>query len=415
MGRRSRKKRRGRNDRSSSGNARPSPQRPPRPVLLLVGTKTGLFLYRSDAERQKWRRQRHIGSGAVYDLVVADPRNRRTVMAAVQPGSGRPTILVSNDRGRTWASPVRPPVLARPPAGTRGRYLDRITALVPGSRDAPGTWYAGTAYQGLFRTTNRGETWRRVTGLESLDLGPATLSRARRNESISTVVDILVDPLDSKHLVVAVRPGGVIESEDGGKTWLELNAGVRPDAFLLQNLEYSGDPQRLLACPANPRRLYLQSRSGLYSLDLPGEEWSHIGASLPKNVGDIGRAIVSHPRDPDTAWCFPLDGSNPMGPPAPRKQPQVYRTDDKGAHWRRRTAGLPKEAWWQIRPAALVTDDEEPVGVYFGTTSGQLWSSGADGKRWTPIADSLPPIRSLAAVSLPATRAQAGARRKTAA
>lgn len=336
-------------------------------------------------------------------------------MAAVEPGSGRPTIQVSTDRGRTWTTPVRPPALARPPAGSRGRFLDRVTALVPGSRDAPGVWYAGTAYQGLFRTNNRGETWRRVRGLESLDLGPAALPRARRQESISTVVDILVDPLDSRHLVVAVRPGGVIESEDGGRTWMELNAGVRPDAFLLQNLEFSGDPQRLLACPGNPRRLYLQSRSGLYSLDLPGDEWSHIGGSLPRNVGDIGRAIVTHPRDPDTAWCFPLDGGDPMAPPMPRKQPVVYRTDDRGARWRRSTAGLPREAWWQVRPAALVTDDEQPVGVYFGTTSGQLWHSGPEGKKWTPIAENLPPIRSLVAISLPVPPAQTKARRKKAA
>ena len=35
-----------------------------------------------------------------------------------------------------------------------------------------------------------------------------------------------------------------------------------------------------------------------------------VGTNMPKRVGDIGFPMVVHPRDPDTAWVFPMDGTN---------------------------------------------------------------------------------------------------------
>ena len=37
--------------------------------------------------------------------------------------------------------------------------------------------------------------------------------------------------------------------------------------------------------------------------------WQDIGTSMPKSVGAIGFPMVVHPRDPDTVWVFPMDGT----------------------------------------------------------------------------------------------------------
>jgi hypothetical protein len=43
----------------------------------------------------------------------------------------------------------------------------------------------------------------------------------------------------------------------------------------------------------------------------------------------------------------------------------------------------------------MTLDDRDPVGVYFGTTSGEVWASADEGEHWTCIAQHLPEIYSV--------------------
>ena len=45
----------------------------------------------------------------------------------------------------------------------------------------------------------------------------------------------------------------------------------------------------------------------------------------------------------------------------------------------------------------MATDRLDPVGVYFGTSTGQVYGSGDEGRTWSLIADYLPPIWSVEA------------------
>jgi hypothetical protein len=110
-------------------------------------------------------------------------------------------------------------------------------------------------------------------------------------------------------------------------------------------------------------------------------------------VGDIGFPIVLHPRDPDTVWVFPMDGSNVWPRTSVDGKPGAYMTRDAGASWKRLDAGLPREnAWWTVKRQAMCGDSHDPVGLYFGTTSGELWMSGDEGRKWKCIARHLPEI-----------------------
>jgi len=50
-----------------------------------------------------------------------------------------------------------------------------------------------------------------------------------------------------------------------------------------------------------------------------------------------------------------------------------------------------------VKRQAMCADAHDPVGVYFGTTSGELWMSASEGERWTSIARHLPEIYSVEA------------------
>jgi hypothetical protein len=149
--------------------------------------------------------------------------------------------------------------------------------------------------------------------------------------------------------------------------------------------------------PRLPDRLYQQNHCGIYRLDRPGETWRRIGRTMPAEVGDIGFPLALHPREPDVLWVFPMDGSETWPRTSPGGHPALYRSADGGASWQRQANGLPAEhAWWTVRRQALATDTADPLGLYFGTTSGEIWASADEGEHWRALALHLPEILSLA-------------------
>jgi photosystem II stability/assembly factor-like uncharacterized protein len=71
----------------------------------------------------------------------------------------------------------------------------------------------------------------------------------------------------------------------------------------------------------------------------------------------------------------------------------VYVTRNGGKTWQRQDTGLPAEqAWWTVKRQAMSIDAHDPVGLYFGTTSGELWASRDEGAKWACIARNLPEI-----------------------
>ena len=117
------------------------------------------------------------------------------------------------------------------------------------------------------------------------------------------------------------------------------------------------------------------------------------------------RTIELHPRDPDTAWVFPMDGTDVWPRTSPEGRPAVYVTRDAGQSWTRGDVGLPSPAWFTVKRQAMTVDGDETVGVYFGTTSGEIWGSTDEGATWACIASHLPEIYSVEfADPLPAIR-----------
>jgi len=148
--------------------------------------------------------------------------------------------------------------------------------------------------------------------------------------------------------------------------------------------------------------LYQQNHCGIYRLDRPNNSWERIGKNMPKRVGDIGFPMVVHPRNDKTAWVFPMDGQTVWPRTSPEGKPAAYVTRNAGKSWQRLDAGLPKsQAWWTVKRQAMTADIHDPVGLYVGTTGGELWMSRNEGKQWQCIARHLPEIYSVEVAVLP--------------
>lgn len=362
-------------------------------VALLVGTRKGLFVLRSDAARRAWKVAGPHFLGCIVYHSVLDPRDGKTLLVASRTGHLGPTVHRSTNLGKTWQEATRPPAFPKAAQGQEGRVVDHVFWLTPGHASEPGVWYAGTSPQALFRSEDGGATWSGVAGFNDHPKRPEwTGSDQDLTPDGGKMHSILVDPRDKNHLYLGLSSGGTFESLDRGATWARLNKGC-DRVFDAPDPDEGHDPHCIRQHPLKPDRLYMQNHCGIYRLDRPSDTWLRVGKAMPKNVGDIGFPMTLHPRDPDTAWVFPMDGGSVWPRVSPDGKPAVYRTSNAGKTWQRQDKGMPREqAWFTVKRQAMCADDGDKVGLYFGTTSGEVWASRDEGASWKCIAAHLPHI-----------------------
>ncbi len=370
-------------------------------LTLLVSTRKGAFFLDTDASRARWELRGPVFLGHIVSHLVLDPRDRHTLLMAARTGHLGPTLLRSMDGGESWKEASRPPGFRKARDGEVGRAVSHVFWLEPGHASEPGVWWAGTSPEGLFRSEDGGDGWSPVAGFNDHPRN----AEWTRQEGAGTpdgpiLHSITLDPRDPRHLYIAMSGacGGVFESVDGGADWRPLNAGCRVDFLPDPFPEVGQDPHCVRLHPLAPDVLYQQNHCGIYRMQRSEGRWVRIGENMPKDVGDIGFPVVLHPRDPKTLWVFPMDGTDVWPRTSPGGRPAVYVTRNEGQTWQRLDRGLPAQrAWYTVKRQAMTADAHDPAGLYFGTTSGEVWASTDEGAQWTCIAKHLPEIYALEA------------------
>lgn len=361
--------------------------------MLWVSTRKGAFSLNSDERRGKWKLSGPQFLGHVIHHIVQDPREPKVLLMAAKTGHLGPTVYRSLDRGRTWKEASQPPAFRKASEGEPSRAVERVFWLTPGHASEPGVWYAGSAPAGLFRSEDRGDHWQPVGGFNDHPMRPQWAPGTFGTPDGELLHSILIDPRDAKHMYISVSVGGIYESVDGGNDWAPLNGGVAADFLPDPTVPFGHDPHCVVQHPLQPDRLYHQNHCGIYRLDRPSSTWVRVGANMPKKIGDIGFPIVLHPNDPNTAWVFPMDGTTVWPRTSVGGKPAVYVTENAGKTWRRQDQGLPPEqGWFTVLRQAMCADSHKSVGLYFGTTSGEVWASSNEGESWKCIARHLPEI-----------------------
>ncbi|MDQ3866360.1 MAG: hypothetical protein M3304_05980 [Actinomycetota bacterium] len=278
---------------------------------------------------------------------------------AVYCGSRGAGVWKSDDRGETWRA------LPFPAAD--------VFSLAVGP---DGAVYGGCEPSMLFRSQDGGESWDELASLRSLPSAP-TWSFPPRPWT-SHVRWIAPSPHDPQRLLVGIELGGLMVSEDGGETWHDHRPGAQRDVH------------SLAWHPKVPGRAY-EAAGG-------GTAWSHDGGLTWRPV-DAGRdrhyawAVAVDPDDPDRWYVSASPGPREAHRPG-HAQAYVYRWAGSGP-WERLDGGLPQPL--DAMPYALLA---LPGRLYAGLADGGLYVSGDGGESWEPVPLGAPPPAFVALVAL---------------
>ena len=373
-------------------------------TVVLVGTRKGLFILIGDRTREKWRAEGPHFLGQIVNHAVMNPATG-TMLVAARAGHLGPTVFRSTDSGKSFKEAASPPAFPKSSGDPYAWSVGHVFWLSRGHASEPQVWYAGTSPHGLFRSDDDGVTWRSVDGFNLHPDRTTWLGGAQEGPPDgATLHSINVDPFDKNHIYVGMSSGGIFESIDAGAHWKPLNRGCAADFLPDPNAEYGHDPHCLRVHPTVKDVVYQQNHCGIYRLDrvtAGGQRgWQRIGDNMPKEIGDIGFPVVLHPRDANTLWVFPMDGTSVWPRVSIAGKPAAYCSRDAGATWQRQDKGLPvAQAWFTVKRQAMSADAHQAVGLYFGTTSGEVWASFDEGNNWHCLMLHLPHIYSVEATS----------------
>ncbi len=350
-------------------------------TLLLIGTRKGLFLLESGGDRRDWELRGPLCESWPVYHAVHDAGSGTIYAAAASEWHGS-AVWRSSDLGATWA-------LSSEGLGYgegESRKVSKVSTLAVGD----GRILVGAEAPGIFESRDGGESWSLVTTLAGQPGSEAWDDPATQPPGHLGISAIMPDGRDTTRFWAIVQGVGLFETGDGGTTWAPRNKGLRAD-WPRPHEEVGFCVHRLVRSPADGNRMFQQNHVGVHRSDDAGHSWVEITDGLPS---EFGFAAAAHPHDRDTFYVIPLDPGHARCMPEGRAA--VWRTRDAGESWQRLTHGLPQDdAHLGVLRAAMAIDDRDVPGLYFGTSTGQVFASADEGESWGEIAAYLPPIWSV--------------------
>jgi len=257
------------------------------------------------------------------------------------------------------------------PAVTGGRIHD--VEAWPGD---PSTIYVATASGGLWKTTNKGATWKPLFD----------------DQPVSTFGDVELAPSDRR--IVWAGTGeqnnrqstswgnGVYRSTDGGQTWAHL--GLVDTRHIGRIQVHPKDPD--VAYVAAQGNLWAPSQTrGVFKTTDGGEAWNKV-LFVNKFTGVVDLAV--HPENPDVLYAAAYQrlrrtwGFNGGGPGS-----GIYKTTDGGETWTEMTDGIPKGDKGRIGVAATPADPDRVYALVQHAEEGGTYRSNDAGASWTKVND----------------------------
>jgi len=238
-----------------------------------------------------------------------------------------------------------------------------------------------------------------------LSAGPGGSGAASRPYVGGDFHAMAVDPAEPRRVMVGGHGGGAV-SEDGGKTWKQIE-------------DLSGaDPMGWAIDPSDPEKAYIAGHPGFFRSEDGGESWSLDNSGLPAT--DL-HGLGIDPQNPDTLYAYIAGASlyrspdagdtweqvngevSVMGPVLvdPKDSNTLYLAAMEGGFQKSTDGG---KTWEQVGTipggmATWISQDRENPDTFYAAGGGQVYKSADGGENWQPVGDGLPGSISTVAVA----------------
>ncbi|MCU4751526.1 hypothetical protein OB919_05965 [Halobacteria archaeon AArc-curdl1] len=243
---------------------------------------------------------------------------------------------------------------------------DAVMSVTISPHDAD-TVYVGTEPSRVYRSRDGGDSFEHLEGLTDLPSESEWYFPPRPHTHHVRWLE--VDPFDPDRLYVGIEAGAFVIRDEGADSWRE-----RPDGSRIDNHSLATYPER-------EGRVYTAAGDGYAMSDDGGETWSHPQAGLDHRYC---WSVCPHPADPDRVLLSSASGASRAHTPS-NADAYVYRKPASNADWERLDGrGLPMGEG-VVR--SILEADREHETVYAATNRG-LFASSDFGDSWgrVPVA-----------------------------
>ena len=278
---------------------------PPEPeirALAFVGEKayagTQAGPYVSEDGGESWRSLNLPADDRLTWSVLARPGDPDTLYA----GTTGTAIYRSTNAGARWER-LRPPV----PEGHCDMGFPTRVIRMAADPSAPDEIYAGLEVGGVLRSLDGGDTWESCNrDLLRLSEEPHLKSRIGSDMDSEGMMDthaLAISPAAPGSVFLATRLG-LFRSDDRGESWRELGIGAWSPLTYARDVTVSAhDPARLFGAFS---KAATSEAGSLYRSTDMGESWSRFDSDV--EIDSTLMVVAESASDADRVWCAARGG-----------------------------------------------------------------------------------------------------------
>jgi photosystem II stability/assembly factor-like uncharacterized protein len=340
---------------------------------LLMTTKLLIAMYNSvlvvESSNTSWKSHESLKGNHMPQCIAFDPSNSNRAYCGTFGGG----LWKTDDGGESWNN------IGNQFISSKDIMSVSVSNLEKGDKEF-NTVYVGNEPTTFYKSDDGGESWEKMSSLNNLKSSKSWSFPPR--PWTSHVRYIEPDKTKAGYLYVAIEAGALVQSHDGGKTWIDRVEGGPYDTHTLATHKKI------------PGRLYSAAGDGYFESYDYGQSWRRLVAGLDGydylaglavDSGDPNTVIVSasqwankaHSIEDAESLVYRRTSSSPT---SDANNIDNNNSDEK--EWKVVSKGLPKPTGTLI---SVLTANPKVAGEFYAVNNCGIFRSTDSGISWNVI------------------------------